>query len=191
MLRITRALLAIAAVTSVAACSESSGPGSMQGSYSLVRIDGINGTGLPVTIFKDPTTEFRVTGGSITLNSDNTFSVSGAGVAIQPGGTTNLSETCTGTYAVSGNGITFTGAPTTDCAGVITGMWDGDNSRSLHNQQRVSYSSFAFLITRLIHEDTVNHHRRRSAAVEIHRLPCAELAHHIRKFDESHPAAAL
>ena len=137
MLRTTRALLAIAAVTLVAACSESSGPGSMTGSYSLVRIDGINGTGLPVTIFKDPTSEFRVTAGSITLNSDNTFSVSGAGVAIQPGGTTNLSETCTGTYTVSGNGITFTGAPATDCAGQITGMWDGANTLTINAEATV------------------------------------------------------
>jgi len=137
MLRTTRVFLAIAAVTVVAACSESSGPGSMTGSYSLVRIDGINGNGLPVTIFKDPTTEFRVTGGSITLNSNNTFSVSGAAVAIQPGGTTNLSETCAGTYTVSGNGITFTGAPSTDCAGVITGIWDGANTLTINAEATI------------------------------------------------------
>jgi len=131
MLRTTRALLAIAAVTVVAACSESSGPASMTGAYSLVRIDGINGTGLPVTIFKDPTEEFRVTAGTITLNSNNTFSVSGAGVAIESGQTTNISQTCTGTYTVSGNGITFTGAPVADCAGVITGTWDGANTLTI------------------------------------------------------------
>jgi hypothetical protein len=137
MLRTTRALLAIAAVISVAACSESSGPGSMTGSYSLIRIDGINGTGLPVTIFKDPTTEFRVTAGAITLNSNNTFSVTGAGVAIQSGQTTNLSDTCTGTYAVSGNGITFTGAPSTDCSGQISGMWDGANTLTINAEPTV------------------------------------------------------
>ncbi|MFN2601943.1 MAG: hypothetical protein ABR582_04190 [Gemmatimonadaceae bacterium] len=137
MLRTTRALLAIAAATSVAACSDSSGPASMTGNYSLVRIDGINGTGLPVTIFKDPTTEFRVTAGSITLNSNNTFTVSGAGVAIESGGTTNLSETCTGTYAVTGNGITFRGMPSTDCAGVITGTWDGANTLTINAEPTV------------------------------------------------------
>jgi hypothetical protein len=137
MLRTTRALLTIAAVTSVAACSESSGPASMTGSYALVRVDGINGTGLPVTIFKDPTSEFRITGGSITLNSNNTFSVSGAGVAIESGGTTNLSETCTGSYTVSGNGITFTGTSGTDCAGVISGMWDGANTLTINAEPTV------------------------------------------------------
>lgn len=137
MPRTTRAVLAIAAVTFVAACSESSGPASMTGNYSLVAVDGINGNGLPVTIFKDPTTEFRVTGGSITLNSNNTFSVSGAGVAIQPGGTTNLSETCNGTYTVSGNGITLTGAPSTDCAGTVTGMWDGANTLTINAEATV------------------------------------------------------
>ena len=137
MLRTTHALLAIAAATFAAACSESSGPGSMSGNYSLVRIDGINGTGLPVTIYKDPTTEFRVTAGSITLNSNNTFSVSGNGVAIQSGQTTNLSQTCTGTYAVSGNGITFTGASVADCAGVISGTWDGANTLTINGAPTV------------------------------------------------------
>ena len=137
MRRTTRVLLAIAAVIFVAACSESSGPASMTGTYALVRIDGINGNGLPVTIFKDETSEFRVTSGSVTLNSNNTFSVSASGVAIQSGQTTNISETCNGTYTVSGNGVMLTGAPSTDCAGEITGMWDGANTLTINAEATV------------------------------------------------------
>jgi hypothetical protein len=128
MHRTIRGLLALAAVTFVTACSDSSGPNSVTGNYALIAINGINGSGLPVTIYKDESVEFRVTAGNVTLSSNNTFSASGTGQATQAGQTTTVAETCAGTYTVSGNSITFTGAPSTDCHGVITGTWDGANT---------------------------------------------------------------
>lgn len=131
MLRTIRSLLALAVVTLVGACSDSSGPNSMTGRYALMRIDGINGAGLPAVIYKDATGEFRITAGDVTLNSNNTFSASGTGQVIQPGQTTTVSQTCAGTYSVSGSGVTFTGAPSTDCDGAITGTWDGANTLTI------------------------------------------------------------
>lgn len=132
MTRTIRSLLAVAVVTLVSACSDSSGPNSMTGRYALTRIDGINGSGLPVVIFKDPTGEFRITAGEVTLNSNNTFSASGTGQLVESGQTTTVSQTCTGSYTVSGSGVTFTGAPSTDCDGGITGTWDGASTLTVN-----------------------------------------------------------
>lgn len=125
MTRTIRLLVAVAVVSLVSACSDSSGPGSMTGRYALTRIDGINGNGLPVVIFKDATGEFRITAGEVTLNSNNTFSASGTGQVVESGQTTTISQTCTGSYTTSGHGVAFAGTPSTDCDGGITGTWDG------------------------------------------------------------------
>jgi len=122
-------LVAIAAVTLFAACSDSSGPNAdVTGSYDLITL---NGSGLPVVVTFDQFSTFRITGGNVTLNSNNTFSSSGSyQQTFANGQTTTGTETCDGTYTRNGNSITFTEftVSNTNCGGVYNGTWDGDDT---------------------------------------------------------------
>jgi hypothetical protein len=122
-------LIALAAVTLFAACSDSTGPNAeVTGSYALITL---NGSGLPVVVFFDQFTTFRITGGNVTLNSNNTFTSSGTyQEVLSTGQTTTVTETCDGTYTRNGNSITFTEVTVsnTNCGGVYNGTWDGDDT---------------------------------------------------------------
>jgi hypothetical protein len=131
MRRIARGFLAVAALAVCSACSDSSGPKTSSawvGSYTLISINGQN---LPAVLFANQLVTFTITSGSVTLNSDNSFSTTGT-VQQTPiiGQTTTITETCTGTYAMSGNTITFTesGSASSNCGGSYNGTWDGSNS---------------------------------------------------------------
>ena len=125
---ITR-LITLAAVTLFAACSDSSGPNSdVTGSYALITL---NGSGLPVVVFFDQNSTFRITGGNVTLSSNGTFTSSGTYQETLAGGqSTTATETCNGTYTRNGNSITFTEVTvaSTNCGGVYNGTWDGNDT---------------------------------------------------------------
>lgn len=129
MRRNIKRLIGLAAVTLFAACSDSSGPNAgVTGSYALITL---NGSGLPVVVFFDQFSTFRITGGNVTLNSNNTFSSSGTyQETVTNGQTTTVTETCDGTYTRNGNSITFTEVTVsnTNCGGVYNGTWDGSNT---------------------------------------------------------------
>lgn len=121
-------LIVISAVTLLAACSDSSGPNaSVTGSYALITI---NGSGLPVVYSFDQNTTARITGGNVTLNSNNTFSSSGTYQLTTGSQVSTVTQTCTGTYARNGNSVTFTEANSnnTNCGGVYNGTWDGSDT---------------------------------------------------------------
>ena len=126
---ITR-LIPLAAVILFAACSDdSTGPNAdVTGSYALITL---NGSGLPVVISFDQSSTFRITGGNVTLSSNNTFTSSGTyQETLASGQTTTVTETCNGTYTRNGNSITFTEVTVanTNCGGVYNGTWDGDDT---------------------------------------------------------------
>lgn len=125
---ITR-LITLAAVTLIAACSDSTGPNAdVTGSYDLVTL---NGSGLPIVVSFDPTSTLRITGGNVTLNSNNTFTSSGSyQETFANGQTTTGTEACDGTYTRNGNSITFTEVTVanTNCGGVYNGTWDGNDT---------------------------------------------------------------
>jgi len=130
MRKIARSLFFLAALAVLPACGDSTGPNrTVTGNYSLISVNGVL---VPVTFSVEQFFTLRITAGTLTLNSDNTFSASATYEQTPAGGgpkTTNT-ETCTGTYTMNGNTVTFTEATGTgaNCGGVYTGTWDGENT---------------------------------------------------------------
>src|SRR5207244_10437869 len=60
-----------------------------------------------------------------------------------------------------------------------------------HDEHGVSHRALSLLVGWLVDDSSFDNHRRRSTAVEVHRLPGAELAHHVRQLDERHAATVL
>ena len=98
-------LLTVGGLVALAACSDSSGPGaSIHGTYTLRTV---NGQSLPATVFQDVTGRVEITSGSLTLNSNNTFSSIISFRLVSGTTTITDSETTTGTFSQSGNTVTF------------------------------------------------------------------------------------
>lgn len=74
MRRTIKNLLTVAALATIPACSDSSGPNnSATGTYTLISIDGVL---MPVVFSVDQLFTLRITAGTFTLNTNNTFSAS-------------------------------------------------------------------------------------------------------------------
>ena len=130
MRKIVGSLFVLAAVVTFPACSDSTGPNrAVTGNYTLISVNGVL---MPVVFSVDQLFTLRITAGTLTLNSNNTFTASATYEQTLAGGgaKTTDTQTCTGTYAMSANTITFTEANSNNanCGGVYTGTWDGENS---------------------------------------------------------------
>lgn len=132
MRRSIKRFIGLAALAILPACSDSSGPNQVQavtGSYALISINGIL---VPVVFSVDQFFILQITAGTLTMNSNNTFSAAATYQQTPAGGGTATSETitCTGTYAKSGTTVTFTEANSANdaCGGVYTATWDGTNT---------------------------------------------------------------
>jgi hypothetical protein len=126
-------LLVCVAVAVASACSDSTGPSSeVKGTYTLISVNGVL---LPVVFFADQFFTLRVTSGTLTMNSNNTFSTSVTYQQTPAGGgqTSTTTEACTGTYTMNGNTIGFTeaGSTNTSCGGAYNGTWDGANTLTI------------------------------------------------------------
>lgn len=100
-----RAFVLITAVT-LTACSDTSGPDSINGTYSL---RSVNGSQLPFALVDlGVTYSVEITGGEIVLKGNNEFSVSTT--SRERGGSVMTTETteAVGTWAKSGTEILFT-----------------------------------------------------------------------------------
>jgi len=127
---ISRLLFILAAVAIIPACSDSTSPDrAVAGNYTLISVNGVL---LPVVFSVEQLFTLRITAGTLTLNSTNTFTatVTYEQTLAIGGVKTTDTQTCTGTYAVSANTITFTEANSNNanCGGVYTGTWDGKDS---------------------------------------------------------------
>ena len=130
MRKIIRTLFVLAAVAILPACSDSTGPNrTVTGNYTLISVNGLL---VPVVFSAEQFFTLRITAGTLTVNSNNTFTASATyEQTLNVGGVkTTDTVTCTGTYAMSGNTITFTEANSTNanCGGAYTGTWDGENT---------------------------------------------------------------
>ena len=99
-------LLTVGGLVALAACSDSSGPdATIHGTYTLRTV---NGQTLPATIFQDASGRFDITGGTLTLNSNGTFTDVVMFRIVS--GTTTITDQAsgTGTFAEAGNTVTFT-----------------------------------------------------------------------------------
>jgi hypothetical protein len=94
-------------VALVSACSDSTGPSTIFGTYTLATI---NGSALPQVVDSDPTTgaTLEVTAGTVIVSQDGTFSDRTDFRLTESGQVTTGSETATGAWNRSGDVITFT-----------------------------------------------------------------------------------
>lgn len=101
-------VLALATVVAtLAACGAAkkttTGPGNVVGTYSLATIDG---SALPYTVPNNPSHTIVIQSGTVTLNSDNSYTIGGTGTS--DGGDPQAVIADAGTYALSGSTVTFT-----------------------------------------------------------------------------------
>jgi hypothetical protein len=116
-------VLAMVAPLAIAACGDSTGPGSIAGTYEL---RSLNGDPVPVLLESGPPLE-ELTDGFVRLNADGTF-VRSHTVRIRSGNSTTIAiETINGAYAHSGNDLTLT-FEDPDGGGTVSfdGLWTGD-----------------------------------------------------------------
>jgi hypothetical protein len=94
-------------VATLAACGAdkktTTGPTDVVGTYSLVTIDG---SPLPYTVPNNPDNTIIIQSGTVTLNSDNSYTIGGTGTS--DGGDPQAVIADAGTYAFSGSTVTFT-----------------------------------------------------------------------------------
>jgi len=120
--------LALAAF-SLAACGGSDKPAgpsaSIAGTYTL---QTVNGRSLPSTIFQVGNDKLEVTGGSVTMNENETFSGVTALRETVEGVVDDYSASCTGTYTRTGSTVAFAEAESDDCGGNYSGTWTSGNT---------------------------------------------------------------
>ena len=96
--------LVAAALVVLAACTDSTGPNSHIGSYTLLRI---NGQSLPQVIDQDASSTLEVTGGVVTLDSDGTFTDRIDFRFTTATSVETDSDIATGFYTITGDNVTF------------------------------------------------------------------------------------
>jgi hypothetical protein len=97
--------LAAAIPLLVAGCSDSpTAPSSIEGSYSLRTV---NGQSVPVTVAQMGADRADITGGSLTLNNDGTFTGQLEFRFVFSGIRANQSESLSGTWTADGNTVTL------------------------------------------------------------------------------------
>ena len=127
-----KAIFAVLGIVLVAACHD---PiivnGDASGTYALT---AVNGSPLPFLLAATTTDTVVITSGSITINTDGTFSEALSADQTTGGVKTTHSDVCPGTYSQSGNSFTFTESTTTpdpNCGSQYSASWDGDKTVSL------------------------------------------------------------
>jgi|SRR5437867_195392 len=105
--------MAAGVLIAAAACGggDSTSPNGVTGTYTLRSVNGIK---VPAVAFQSLTEKDEVTGGSITLNSDRSWSaaLNVRVTELQSGGSATFSAPFNGTYTTSGTSITITEAST-------------------------------------------------------------------------------
>lgn len=96
-----------AALATLAACGSdkkgTTGPKDVTGTYALTTIDGQS---LPYTVPNNPDNDIVIQSGTVTLNSDHSYSIGGTGTS--DGGSPQQVIADAGTYSLSGSTVTFT-----------------------------------------------------------------------------------
>jgi len=96
-----------AALATLAACGSSNngttGPTDVTGTYALGSIDGQS---LPYTVPNNPDHTIIIQSGTVSLNSDHSYSIGGTGTS--DGGSPEQVIADAGTYSLSGSTVTFT-----------------------------------------------------------------------------------
>lgn len=120
-----RTLIALVLLAFAAACGDATAPdNSYIGTYALRSIDG---EVVPITVYDDGTESARVTGGSLILNEDGSFTTS-LDITYSIGGQVqNESEWSGGTFRRSGRSFTLTDA----LGDSYVATWDGADTMTI------------------------------------------------------------
>ncbi len=117
---------------------KSNAPKRIEGTYTM---QSLGGQTLPMVYYNDANTGERaeLLSGSITLNTDGTFSAPWSfRVTDTNGQVSPYQETCTGPYTHSGNSITITETNTGGFCGVTAdAQWDGNNTLTFPDENIV------------------------------------------------------
>ena len=127
-----KSLLALFGVLLLGACDSSTAVnGDASGTYTL---QSISGNPLPYTVGTSATTTLTFKSGSLTINTDQSFSETTdfdqTDNSTNPPTVVSGTSTCVGTYAQRGNSFTFSEASSADpsCGFTYGGSWNGTNS---------------------------------------------------------------
>jgi hypothetical protein len=104
-------------------------PKTMPGTYPLVSYAG---SGMPATIVQVPGYKAELTGGTITLNANGSFSNSYSFRETEGTTVTNTTIPCSGTWAQSGNAVALQETVAGDCGDTGTASWDGNNTLTIN-----------------------------------------------------------
>lgn len=119
---ITVAVAIVGLTIFASACSDSSGPESITGTYTLRTV---NGMALPYLVATETsggvTSKVEVVDGSATLNENKGYTSSITARQTVGSSVNTTVSTSMGTYAVNGTAITFTAADGVISAGTLTG----------------------------------------------------------------------
>lgn len=115
-----RTLFVALAVSALAiGCSDSSGPSGEANIHGTYAMHTVNGQSLPFAVIVLGT-EYRleITAGSLTVNANNTYTLSTTVSETEAGTTVTVTETSSGTWTRANNAVTFTDG---EDGGSITG----------------------------------------------------------------------
>jgi hypothetical protein len=114
------------ALALLAGCSDNStSPKTIDGTYTLTSIAG---GGLPAIIDSETDYTLEITAGSVTLNTNGTFTDTYTLRENDAGTVTTTTIPCTGSWLQTGNDLSLVETVTDDCGDTGSGTWDGSNS---------------------------------------------------------------
>lgn len=121
-----KALFSLVGVLLIAACTDNSlgVNGDASGTYAM---RSVSGNPLPVTFPVNSTTTETIKAGSLTINTDGTFTESVDVDETVSGQVTSSTIPCNGTFTQRGGSFSFSETTTSDgnCGGNYPGTWDG------------------------------------------------------------------
>jgi hypothetical protein len=136
MVKKARTFMSVASMLLLLACSDSTAPNALVGTYALATVDGL---AIPVS-FEEEWGSIQINSGSIVISSSNTFTFSVNLEMIVLGEADTFTETCTGSVTRSGNAVTLT-VPVSnphDCEpGPVTATWNGSDTLTISEDGQV------------------------------------------------------
>lgn len=127
-MRTVQFTLALALLAGCGGGDKAAAPKTVHGTYPLV---SYNGSALPALLIQVPGYKAELTGGTITLNNNGSFTDSYSIRETEGTTVTNTTYPCGGTWAQSGNTLSLQEAVSADCGAQATGSWDGNNTLTL------------------------------------------------------------
>lgn len=109
------------ALVAAAACGGKDATGPNNGVTGQYPLRTVNGRSLPAVVFQSGANRIDVTAGNLSLNSDQTFSISLTLAVVSGGRTSSETSTDNGTYTQTGSSLTFRYSDGSTSTGSVNG----------------------------------------------------------------------